>query len=184
VPADVVDLLEAVEVDHEQAEGLRGPSRPLQRLLHSIVEEDAVGEAGERVGEGEEARPAELVYEQAYPERARQAEEPADRERRLAVAAARELSGGGGRAGDEDRRGEGPAKLVPGWGAILGCGHGRCRCRGTGRSSRQPVVARYGRSPQVSAPRTGEAPPSSEGLLRATWARECSTLSGEGRGNR
>ena len=45
----VVDLLEAVEVDHHDREGGIGPGRRGERVLDAVVEEAAVGEAGQRV---------------------------------------------------------------------------------------------------------------------------------------
>ena len=51
VAADVVDVLEAVEVDRDQRERLARPARASERLLDAVVEEDAVRQAGERIAE-------------------------------------------------------------------------------------------------------------------------------------
>ncbi len=53
VTADVVDLLEAVEVDDHQRERVRRPARALQRLLDPVVEQGPVREPRERVPERE-----------------------------------------------------------------------------------------------------------------------------------
>ena len=49
--AHVVDVLEAVEVDRDEREGLARPARAAERLLDAVVEQDAVGQAGQRVAE-------------------------------------------------------------------------------------------------------------------------------------
>ena len=50
----VVDLLEAVEVDRDEREGFARPSRATERLLDAVVEQDAVGQAGQRVTDASE----------------------------------------------------------------------------------------------------------------------------------
>ena len=54
VPADVVDLLEAVEVDDHQRERVRRAPRALQRLLDPVVEQ-ALGSAGRSARRGARA---------------------------------------------------------------------------------------------------------------------------------
>ena len=49
VPVGVVDRLEVVEVDEEHADRLAHPARPDELLLDPVLEQPAVGEAGERV---------------------------------------------------------------------------------------------------------------------------------------
>ena len=51
VPADVVDLLESVEVDGHQREGVRCAAGPLQRLVDAVVEQRSVREPRQRVPE-------------------------------------------------------------------------------------------------------------------------------------
>ncbi len=63
VPAHVVDVLEAVEVDRDQREGLTRPARTLECLLDAVVEEDAVRQSRERVAQRLRVRPAEPPVE-------------------------------------------------------------------------------------------------------------------------
>ena len=51
VTADVVDVLEAVEVDRDERERLARPSRAAERLLDAVVEQHAVGQPGQRVAD-------------------------------------------------------------------------------------------------------------------------------------
>ncbi len=53
VPANVVDFLEAVEVDHHQRERVHRPAGALEGLLDAVVQERPVRQPGERVPEGE-----------------------------------------------------------------------------------------------------------------------------------
>ena len=49
VPAHVVDVLEAVEIDDDEREGLVRSARSPERLLDAVVEEHAVRQPGERI---------------------------------------------------------------------------------------------------------------------------------------
>ena len=51
MPADVVHVLEAVEVDRDEGERLARAPRAAERLLDAVVEQHTVREAGERVAE-------------------------------------------------------------------------------------------------------------------------------------
>ncbi len=48
----VVDLLEVVEVEEEHGDRVPLPLRELERVIHAVAEEGAIGQAGERVVEG------------------------------------------------------------------------------------------------------------------------------------
>ena len=48
----VVDLLEVIEVEEEHGDGVPLPLRELERVIHAVAEEGAVGQPGERVVEG------------------------------------------------------------------------------------------------------------------------------------
>ena len=49
VTADVVDVLEAVEVDDDERERLVRPARTMERLLDAILEQHSVRQPGERI---------------------------------------------------------------------------------------------------------------------------------------
>jgi hypothetical protein len=49
VPADVVDVLEPVEVDDDERETLAGAPASPQGLLDPVVQQNSVGEPGERI---------------------------------------------------------------------------------------------------------------------------------------
>ena len=53
VPVGVVDLLEVVDVEHEQADRRGQALRPRHLSLERLVEQPPVGEAGERVAGGQ-----------------------------------------------------------------------------------------------------------------------------------
>ncbi len=52
----IVDQLEPVEIDQHHGEQLAGATRPLDRLGHAVVEQEPVGQAGQRVVVGEAAQ--------------------------------------------------------------------------------------------------------------------------------
>ena len=64
VAADVVDVLEPVEIDHDKCEGLPGTSRAAESLLDPIVQEHAVGESSQGVAQSLCGRSSELQVEQ------------------------------------------------------------------------------------------------------------------------
>ena len=107
--ADVVDVLEAVEVDDDQRERLARPACAAERLLDPVLEQHAVREAGQRVAQ---------ACECALP--SRQLRTTPDAPATKAIAASGEraircfLEEGGDEPRDEDERGQGQC---PGEGA-------------------------------------------------------------------
>ncbi len=52
-PERVVDQLEAVEIQDHDRQLLLAPARPLDRLVQTVVEQQAIGQAGQRIVVGE-----------------------------------------------------------------------------------------------------------------------------------
>ena len=102
VTADVVHVLEAVEVDADHGERLAAPLRARQGLLDPVLEQDAVREAGERVAERKGTSASEPAVERhaARAGDAADEHEGADNERGVGAEHDR------GRARDEDERRE------------------------------------------------------------------------------
>ena len=63
VSADIVHVLEPVEIDDDEGEALPAALRAPQCLLDSIVEQDAVGKFGQRITQGLGARAMEAPVE-------------------------------------------------------------------------------------------------------------------------